>query len=119
MEAFEIRLIGYIALGLMLMGGAGWCGYKITSMHYESLMAKDEIAQYKIVQDAQASLIALERERDNLKQQVEKDHAAMVQADTASRNAILDSVRGLETALHIGAMSRPVDNSAKSGGTGP
>lgn len=118
MPAIELRLIIYAVLSLGLLGGAGWTGYKITSMHYETVMGKDQTARDTAVQTAELNVIALQKERDTLKQQVEKDHALMVQTDATARDAILGSVRGLEDALHLGAMSRPMDHSGKPGGAG-
>lgn len=121
MTALEIRLIAYAILGLILMGGSAWAGHKLTAMHYEALIARDKAAQDEALQSAQQRVIAAQQAQAAAENKAEKDHEVLVQADTASRNAILGSVRSLETALHLGSLPGAMDHPAQSGGaaTGP
>lgn len=119
MTALEIRLLGYALLGLLVIGGSGWIGHKLTRMHYEALIARDRDAQDQALQTAQRNVIAAQQAQAAAEQRAEQDHETLVQADTASRAAILGSVRSLETALHLSSLSTPVDHSGQSGGAAP
>lgn len=116
MTALEIRLIAYAVLGLIVLGGAAWGGHKLTAMHYEALIARDKAAQDQALQSAQQRVIAAQQAQQAAEQKAETDHENLVQADTASRNAILGSVRSLETALHLGSLPAAVDHPSQSGG---
>lgn len=118
MSPFEIRLIAYAVLALVTMGGAAWGAHVITSHHYERLMAADKLAQDTALQEAQQKVIAAQTERAAATQQVEKAHELLVQADSASRAAVVGSVRNLEAALHLGGLSAAMGHSAQSGGAG-
>lgn len=117
MTALEIRLIGYALLLLAIVSGSAWAGYKLTAIHYEGAIARDKAAQNEALQSAQQNVIIAQRAQAAAEQQAEKDHAILVQADTASRNAILGSVRSLEAALHLGGLSGAMDHSAQPGGS--
>lgn len=117
MTALEIRLIGYALLLLAIVSGSAWAGYKLTAIHYEGAIARDKAAQNEALQSAQQNVIIAQRAQAAAEQQAEKDHAILVQADTASRNAILGSVRSLEAALHLGGLPGSVDHPGQPGGT--
>jgi len=119
MTVLEIRLIAYAILGLIVMGGAAWSGHKLTAMHYEALIARDRAAQDQTLQSAQQRVIAAQQAQAAAEDKAEKDHEVLVQADTVSRNAILGSVRSLETALHLGSLPAAVDHSSQPSGTAP
>lgn len=119
MTALEIRLIAYAILGFILMGGSAWAGHKLTAMHYEALIARDKSAQDEALQSAQQRVIAAQQAQAAAETKAEKDHEVLVQADTVSRNAILGSVRSLESALHLGSLSPAVDHPGQPGGATP
>ncbi len=116
MSPLEIRIILY-AVGALIFGGSiAWGAVSITSHHYERIMAADKLAQDEALQDAQQKVIAAQAEREKATQQVQKAHELLVQADTASRAAVIGSVRNLETALHLGGLSAAMGNPGQSGG---
>jgi hypothetical protein len=117
--ALEIRLIAYAILALGLIGGSAWAGHKLTAMHYEALIARDKAAQDKALQSAQQRVIDAQAAQAVAEHKAESDHEVLVQADTTSRNAILGSVRSLETALHLGSLSASLGTPGKPGGTTP
>lgn len=117
--ALEIRLIAYGLLALILLGSSAWAGHKLTAMHYEALIARDKAAQDEALQSAQQRVIVAQQAQAAAENKAEKDHEVLVQADTVSRNAILGSVRSLESALHLGSLSPAVDHPGQSGGAAP
>jgi hypothetical protein len=116
-SGLEIRVIAYAIVALGLMGSTAWGAYTITSHHYERVMAMDKLAQDSALQSAQQRVIAAQAAQAAAEQKAEKDHEALVQADTTSRAAVLSSVRGLESALHLSGLSAAVDHSGQSGGS--
>lgn len=116
MTALEIRLILYGALVLALIGFGGWSGYRLTRNHYEAVLAADKAAQQDALAMAQRNVIAAQKAQQVATQQAQKDHEALVTADTQSRNAILGSVRNLETALHLGSLRPAVADPGQLGG---
>ncbi len=117
MTALEIRLIAYALLALILLGGAGWVGHRLTARHYEALIAANKAAQDEALQEAQRDVIAAQAAQAQALQRAEKDHEALVESDTTARNAVLGSVRNLETALRLGPVSGSVDHPGQSVGT--
>jgi len=119
MTALEIRLIAYAVLTLGLLGSAAYVSHKLTAMHYQAVLDADRAAQDKALQQAEQRVIAAQAAQAQAIQQAERDHATLVTADTASRDAILGSVRNLETALHLSAVSAPMANPGKPRGASP
>lgn len=113
----EIRIILYAVLTLGIIGGTAWGVHTLDANHYERIAQADKLAQDEALQESQRNVIAAQKERDALKDQVEKDRATMAKADAASRDAVLGSVRSLESALHLGGLSGAMDHSAQSGGS--
>lgn len=119
LNPLEIRLIAYGLLAITLMGGSAYAAHRLTAMHYQALMASDRAAQQDTLAKAQQDVIAAQAAQTEATQRAEKDHEALVTADTQSRNAILGSVRNLETALHLSAVPATVADPSKFGGAAP
>ena len=58
MTALEIRLIAYGLLLALIVGGSGFMGYRISSRHYQALMAADKAAAQQAVLVQQQKVIA-------------------------------------------------------------
>jgi len=111
MTALEIRLLSYIAAGLLYTGLVIWATVTLTSHHYERVEAADKLAIDQALQTAQTNVIAAQNAQKEAEQKVETEHELRTQADTVSRAAVLSSVRGLETAIHSRLLPATVANS--------
>lgn len=117
MTPLELRIIAYALAALLSFGAVAWGVHTLDAHHYERIAQADKLAQDQALQDAQQQVIAAQAERAAATQQVERAHELLVQADSASRAAVVGSVRNLETALHLGSLSAAVGNTGQSGGT--
>lgn len=119
MSALAIRLIACGLLALLLVVGASWGVYTLTSHHYERLMAADKLAQDQALQQAQQRVIAAQVAQKLAEDRADEVHALLVKADTASRDAVLGSVRGLEAALSLIRLPTAVGNPGAVPGASP
>lgn len=115
----EVRLIVYAVVGIGSLLGASAGGAKLSSMHYEAVISKQQVAQDAVVEQKQQQIIDLQKERSKLEDQVRKDHDTMVQADTAARTAVTASLHNAENAIRAITVLRPVANSGLPAGSAP
>lgn len=114
----EARLIIYAVVCIGALLGAGGAGAKLTSMHYEAVINKQQISQDAVVQAKQQQIIDLQKQRSQLEDQVRKDHDTMVTADTAARTAVTTSLRNAENAVRAITLFGPMANSRLPAGAG-
>src|SRR5690348_7021218 len=78
MTVLELRILVYGLAALLIISGAGFCGYELSAHHYQRLMAADQVAQQNaviaeqqknvaLVAQQQAASIAAEKQYEDLK----------------------------------------------------
>lgn len=93
MTPLEIRLIAYAIAALGLLTGSGLIVYRITSNHYEALIARDRQAQDKALQDAQQNVIAAQQAQQNATRESEQKYVDLKNQYDALGSHLADSVR--------------------------
>lgn len=110
MTPLEIRIILY-AVGALVFGGSiAWASVTLTNHHWERVTAAEKLAQDEALAEAQRTVIAAQKAQKDAETKVETEHEARTQADTVSRGAVLDSVRGLQSAVSRWRLSSAVDH---------
>jgi len=110
MTTLEIRLLAYALLALILFGGSAWVGAHFTAKHYQAILTAQEAAQTQALVQAQQRVIDAQNAQKAAETAAENEHELRTQADAASRSAVLDSMRGLESAVR-NRLSAAVANS--------
>lgn len=75
MNALELRLIAYGLAALVLLGGSGYVGHKLTANHYERVLQAEHAAQEKAVLVEQQKTIAAQAAQQAAAQAAEKQYA--------------------------------------------
>lgn len=104
MTALEIRLIAYAIAAIVLLGGAGFIGYRVTANHYETLIARDRAAQDKALQDAKDQFIAAQQAQQSATRESEQKYVDLKNQYDALGSHLADSVRQYAT-LRSGIVS--------------
>lgn len=93
MTALELRIIAYAIAALVLLGGSGFIGYRITANHYERVIALDKAAQDQAVQAAQRKAISDLEAQQAATQRAETQYATLKNQYDDLGSRLADSVR--------------------------
>lgn len=104
MNPLELRLIAYAIVTLFLLGGAGWAGHRLTALHYEAIISRNQIAQDQAVLAQQTKALAVLQVQQAATQAAEKQYADLKSTSDGLSQRLADSVSNY-AALHRGIMS--------------
>lgn len=101
MTPLELRIIVYAIVAVLSFGAVAWGVHALDAHHYERIAQADKLAQDQALEQAQRNVIAAQAAQHAAESKAESEHEILVKADATSRDAVLGSVRGLESALHL------------------
>ena len=116
MTALEIRLIAYAISALVLLGGSGFIGYRVTANHYEALIARDRDAQDKALQGAKDQVIAVQQAQQSAIQASEQKYVDLKNSYDALSADLARSVQQYSQ-IHSGIVSATSSTAALADAT--
>lgn len=106
MNPAEIRLAFYAVLVLVLVA----VGFYFGDRHVTAQWNAAKVAQDKALQTQQQQVIDLQKQRDQLQQQVEQSHAQLLANGKSLSDSVAGSLSNIEATVRSGALSRTVAN---------
>ena len=106
MTPLELRAIAYAIVVAILVGGGAWLG----AYHVQSKWDIATLAQDKAIQQQQADIIALTKQRDALQQQVGQAHEQIISNGISLTDGLTARLQSLEAAVRASALRPSVVN---------